>query len=145
MTKRQAPEIESQAPIPARVDHPKSIDSNRGDHTVAGDIRHYAADLEMRYAAARDAWKLAMHAANSGRSKDLASLAIAQEAYEELAAEREHWIASGRTAIPVEPDPQRHDIEVEVAVGQELQWRKVLQPATPKGFLARIKGRLGGR
>jgi hypothetical protein len=142
MTKRQAPQIESQTRVPAPVDHPPSPDSG-GDHTLAGDIRHYGAELELRYVAARDAWKLAMRAANSGRSKDLASLAIAQEAYEEVAAEREHWLAGGRTAIPVEPDPQRHDIEV--AVGQELEWRKVLHPATPRGFLARIKGRLGGR
>ena len=90
--------------------------------------------------AARDAWKLAMRAANSGRSKDLASLAIAQQAYEEVAAEREHWLAGGRMAIPIEPDPQRHDIEV--AVGQELEWRKVLHPTKARGFLGRIKDRL---
>ncbi len=82
-----------------------------------------------------------MRAANSGRSKDLASLAIAQQAYEEVAAEREHWLAGGRMAIPVEPDPQRHDIEV--AVGQELEWRKVLHPTKARGFLGRIKDRLG--
>ena len=144
MTKRQAAEIESQAPAPTPVDHPRSdIDFAGAEHTLAGDIRHYGADLELRYVAARDAWKLAMRAANSGRSKDLASLAIAQQAYEEVAAEREHWLAGGRTAIPVEPDPQRHDIEV--AVGQELEWRKVLHPPASRGFLARIKGRLTGR
>ena len=143
MTKRQAAEIESQAPAPAPVDHPRSDIGAGADHTLAGDIRHYGADLELRYVAARDAWKLAMRAANSGRSKDLASLAIAQQAYEEVAAEREHWLAGGRVAVPVEPDQERHDIEV--AVGQELEWRKVLHPPTSRGFLARIKGRLTGR
>jgi hypothetical protein len=83
-----------------------------------------------------------MRAANGGRSKDLASLAIAQQAYEEVSAEREHWLAGGRMAIPIEPDPQRHDIEV--AVGQELEWRKVLHPTKARGFLGRIKDRLGG-
>ena len=143
MTKRQAAEIESQAPAPTPVDPQRSvIGSASAAHTLAGDIRQYGADLELRYVAARDAWKLAMRAANSGRSKDLASLAIAQQAYEEVAAEREHWLAGGRMAIPVEPDPQRHDIEV--AVGQELEWRKVLHPPKARGFLGRIKDRLGG-
>ena len=141
--KRQATEIESQASDarPRRSPAPGRRPASAA-HTLAGDIRHYGADLELRYVAARDAWKLAMRAANSGRSKDLASLAIAQQAYEEVAAEREHWLAGGRMAIPIEPDPQRHDIEV--AVGQELEWRKVLHPTKARGFLGRIKDRLGG-
>ena len=141
--KRQGTEIQSQRPVPAPADSglPAS-DPATAAHTPAGDIRQYGADLELRYVAARDAWKLAMRAANSGRSKDLASLAIAQQGYEEVAAEREHWLASGRTAIPIEPDPQRHDIEV--AVGQELEWRKVLHPTKARGFLGRIKDRLSG-
>ena len=144
MTKRQAAEIESQAPAPTPVDHQRSdIGSAGGEHTLAGDIRQYGADLELRYVAARNAWTLAMRVASSGRSKDLASLAIAQQAYEDVAAEREHWLAGGRTAIPVEPDAQRHDIEA--AVGQELEWRRVLHPPTSRGFFARIKGRLTGR
>jgi hypothetical protein len=142
MTKRQAAEIESKAPTQIPVDpRPPVIDSASAAHTLAGDIRQYGANLELRHVAARDAWKLAMRAANSGRSKDLASLAIAQQAYEEVAAEREHWLAGGRMAIPIEPDPQRHDIEV--AVGQELEWRKVLHPTKARGFLGRIKDRLG--
>ena len=141
--KRQAAQIESQAPTAIPVDSPPmAIDSASTAHTLAGDIRQYGQDLELRYVAARDAWKLAMRAANSGRSKDLASLAIAQQAYEEVAAEREHWLAGGRMAIPIEPDPQRHDIEV--AVGQELEWRKVLHPTKARGFLGRLKDRLGG-
>jgi hypothetical protein len=144
MTKRQAPEIASRAPAPNPVDHPPSdIGPAGAEHTLAADIRQYGADLELRYVAARNAWTLAMRVANSGRSKDLASLAIAQQAYEEVAAERENWLAGGRMAIPVEPDTERHHIEV--AVGQELEWRKVLHPPTSRGFLARIKGRLTGR
>ena len=142
--KREATEIESQsasAPIP--VDSPASpIGVSSAAHTLAGDIRQYGANLELRYVAARDAWKVAMRAASSGRSKDLASLAIAQQAYEEVAAEREHWLAGGRIALPIEPDPERRDIEV--AVGQELEWRKVLHPTKARGFLGRIKDRLGG-
>ena len=144
MTKRQAAEIESRAPASTPVDHePSAIGSAGGEHTLAGDIRQYGADLELRYVAARNAWTLAMRVASSGRSKDLASLAIAQQAYEDVAAEREHWLSSGRTAIPVEPDSQRHDIEA--AVGQELEWRRVLHPPTTRGFFGRIKGRLTGR
>jgi hypothetical protein len=143
MTKRQVSEIEAQAPGPIPVDHPPSdIGSAGAAHTLVGDMRQYRADLERRYLAARNAWTLAMRVANSGRSKDLASLAIAQQAYEEVAAEREHWLASGKVAIPVEPDPERHHIEV--AVGQELEWRKVLHPPKDRGFFGRIKDRLGG-
>ena len=143
MTKRPPTEIESQASVPTPVDPPPPvIDPASAAHTLAGDIRQYGVDLELRYVAARDAWKDTMRAANSGRSKDLASLAIAQQTYEEVAAEREHWLAGGKVAIPVEVDPQRHDIEV--AVGQELEWRKVLHPPTPRGFFARIRRRLGG-
>jgi hypothetical protein len=141
--KRQTTEIESQAPasIPVGPQSPPVADSSSA-HTLAGDIRTYGADLELRYVTARDAWKNAMRAANSGRSKDLASLALAQQAYEEVAAEREHWLASGKVAIPVEPERERHDIEV--AVGQELKWRKVLHPPKERGFFGRIKDRLGG-
>ena len=141
--KREATEIQSPPSVLSPVDsRPPVADQASAAHTLAGDIRQYGADLELRYVAARDAWKLAMRAANSGRSKDLASLAIAQQAYEEVAAEREHWLAGGRMAIRIEPDPERHDIEV--AVGQELEWRKVLHPAKARGFLGRIKDRLGG-
>jgi hypothetical protein len=142
--KRQATETESEASVPNPVDaQPSAAEPSSAAHTVASDIRQYGADLETRYVAARDAWKDAMRAATSGRSKDLASLAIAQQAYEGVAAERERWLAGGIVAIPVEPDPQRHDIEV--AVGQELEWRKVLHPPAARGFFGRIRHRLGGR
>ena len=72
---RQTTEIQSEAPAPTPVDHPPSDVglTARAEHTLAGDIRQYAADLELRYLTARNAWSLAMRIANSGRSKDLAS------------------------------------------------------------------------
>ncbi len=101
-------------------------------------------EVEEIYVAARDAWTAAMRAANSGRSADLASLAIAQEAYELAAADRERWLAGGdRIAIPVEPADTRHSLET--AVGQELAWRRVLHPDAPQGRLARIRRRITGR
>jgi hypothetical protein len=39
-------------------------------------------EAEARYVAARDAWTAAMRAANSGRPADLATLAVAQDAFE---------------------------------------------------------------
>ena len=84
-----------------------------------------------------------MRAAGSGRPADMASLAIAQEAYEAVSAEREHWLASGRVAIPVDPAPKRDQIEI--AVGQELEWRRVLARDTRRGLFTRIRDRLSGR
>lgn len=81
------------------------------------------ADADARYVVARDAWTAAMSRASSGRSADMASLAIAQEAYEEAAAERTRWEAGGQAAIPVEPQPDRTNIDV--IVGQELAWRQL--------------------
>ena len=46
-------------------------------------------EAEERYVMARDAWIAAMGKANSGRSADLASLGIAQEAYEQATVEVE--------------------------------------------------------
>src|SRR6188474_2137121 len=63
---RQTP----QTPLTQRLARPQSVE-----------------EADARYVAARDAWTAAMRAANSGRSADLASLAIAQEAYEAAAAE----------------------------------------------------------
>jgi hypothetical protein len=104
------------------------------------DAASYGQDLEERYVTARDAWTRAMQAAASGRPADMASLAIAQQAYETIATEREDWLASGRVAIPIEPSPKRHDIEV--AVGQELAWRRVQQHEDRSGLFARIRRRL---
>jgi hypothetical protein len=110
-------------------------------HSSTGlDAASYGQDLEERYVAAREAWTQAMQAAGSGRPADMASLAIAQQAYETIAAEREDWLANGRVAIPIEPPPKRHDIEV--AVGQELAWRRVQQQEGRIGLFTRIRRRL---
>jgi hypothetical protein len=98
-------------------------------------------EAEARYVAARDAWTLAMHAANSGRPADLASLAIAQEAYEAAAAEREQWL-TGRVAIPIEPAAARRKLEI--AVGQELAWRKIHEHPRAGGLIGRLRRRLRG-
>ena len=105
----------------------------------ARDIARYGQDLEARYIAARDAWLAAMRTAASGRPADMASLAIAQEAYEAVATEREHWLTSGQVAIPVEAPPKTNHLEI--AVGQELEWRRVLAHETRRGLFSRIKGR----
>lgn len=105
-----------------------------------------AEEAEARYIAARDAWTAAMRAAASGRSADLASLAIAQEAYEAAARERDLWSSGSRTAaIQVEPEKTRSAIDV--IVGQELAWRRVHHEdeAAPKGILGRIGRKLRGR
>ena len=101
-------------------------------------------EAEERYVAARDAWTAAMRAANSGRPADLASLAIAQEAYEAAVAERQLWESGERFPMRAQDESMRTSIEA--AVGQELAWRKVLHPDPPKGgVLGRIRRRLTGR
>jgi hypothetical protein len=102
----------------------------------------YGDDLEARYVKARDAWTHAMQIASSGRPADMASLAIAQQTYEAIAAERDQWRASGRVAIPIQPGhaPKRHDIEI--AVGQELAWRRVQEADGRGGLFSRIRRRL---
>jgi hypothetical protein len=85
-----------------------------------------------------------MRAAASGRSADLASLAIAQEAYEAASRERDEWTSGRRTAaIPIEPGRSA----IDVVVGQELAWRRVHhEDEEPKrGILGRIGLRLRGR
>ena len=101
-------------------------------------------EAEERYIAARNAWTLAMHDANSGRPADLASLAIAQETYEAAHAERERWLSGAVVAIPVEPDGS-HDRELEAALRHELAWRSVLDHPKPKdGVLSRLRRRIRG-
>ena len=99
-------------------------------------------EADARYVAARDEWTRAMRAANSGRPADLASLAIAQEAYEVAVAERDRWHTGTKVAIPVDTETRSG---IEAAVGQELAWRQVLHPEPPKGgVLSRIRRRLTG-
>jgi hypothetical protein len=105
-----------------------------------------AEEAEARYVTARDAWTAAMRAASSGRSADLASLAIAQEAYEAASRERAAWASGTRAAaVPAEPEPTRSAIDV--IVGQELAWRRVHHEDEPpkRGFLGRIGRKLRGR
>ena len=153
--KRQATDVKPTEPVKPTEANPTEPGTPRPAATpgtarlastgdVAADIRRYGQELEARYVAARNAWTLAMRVAASGRPADLASLAIAQEAYEAIAAERERWLTAERHAIPVEPEPKGHSLEV--AVGQELAWRRVLeQKPPPRGILGRIRRRLGGR
>jgi len=141
--KRQTTETKPTAPAqqPPAPPHSAGLSTARD---VAANLRRYGEELETRYVAARDEWMLAMRAANSGRAADLASLAIAQEAYETVAIEREQWLAGGSHAIPVEPATKGQNIEV--AVGQELAWRRVLEqkPRRP-GVMARLRRLFGGR
>ncbi len=100
-------------------------------------------EAEQRYVTARDAWTSAMRAASSGRPADLATLAVAQEAYEAAAAERQRWL-DGRVAIPIEPEPSTRNMDA--IVGQELAWRRVRQhEPEPKGLLGRVARRIRGR
>jgi NOL1/NOP2/fmu family ribosome biogenesis protein len=84
---------------------------------------HSREQAEARYVAARDAWAHAMHLATSGRPADLASLAIAQEAYELATAERERW--NGSHAVPIAIEPEENHKGLEAIVGQEFEWRRV--------------------
>lgn len=85
-----------------------------------------------------------MRAANSGRSADLASLAIAQEAYELALLEVGRWRSGARVAIPVEPESTR--VNLEIAVGHEVAWRHARdhdeeRPGGLRGLFRRIAGR----
>ncbi len=101
-------------------------------------------EAETNYVAARDAWVAAMRGANSGRPADLATLAIAQEAYEAASAEVEQWRSGARIALPIQTDAERSGIRI--AVGQELEWRRVLHHEEKQpGPLGRLVRRLTGR
>ena len=94
---------------------------------------------EAQYVAARTVWVDAMHKAASGRPADLASLAIAQEAYERAAVERARWEHGPRASIAVEPEPKR---VLDVAIGQELAWRRVKEAeGRRRGLVGRLFGR----
>jgi hypothetical protein len=102
-------------------------------------------EAEALYVTARDAWTAAMRRANSGRSADLASLAITQEAYELAVAEVERWRSGATVAIPIQPEKKRAYLEA--AIGQEMAWRRVHASSLEKrpGRLARLTRRLTGR
>jgi hypothetical protein len=101
-------------------------------------------EAEDRYVVVRDAWTAAMRRCSSGRAADLASLAIAQEAYELASAEVVRWRSGVRVAVPVVRDAPRTGLEV--AIGQEMAWRRVHehQEETPRPLLRLIR-RLTGR
>jgi hypothetical protein len=102
-------------------------------------------EVEAAYVAARDAWTAAMKAANSGRAADLASLALAQEAYEAASVERSRWIQAApttRRAIPV--DGSGGTNEIDMVVRQELDWKRVQnEPPRQRGFKGFVKRVLG--
>ena len=131
---------------PPAMDRPVSAPSPRPAAPTPLAPARSAEEAEARYVAARDAWTAAMRAAASGRSADLASLAIAQEAFE--AASREHvaWSSgAAAAAIPIESQPTRSAIEV--IVGQELAWRRVHhedEESPRRGILGRIGRKLRG-
>ena len=105
-----------------------------------------AEEAEARYVAARDGWTAAMRVAATGRAADLASLAIAQEAYESASRERDEWSSGIRAAATVKPEPTRSAIDV--IVGQQLAWRRVHhedEEPPKRGILGRIGRKLRGR
>ena len=104
-------------------------------------------EVEERYVAARDAWRAAMRAAQSGRATDLATLAMAQDAYETALAEKQRWDAAPEVAIPIESERPRG---LEAIVGQELARRRVHEldelhrrekPGGLRGLVRRLRGR----
>ena len=72
-----------------------------------------------------------MRAANSGRPADLASLAMAQEAYEHATAEVKLWRSGARVAIPIQPE--RNSAGLQAAISQEMAWRRMHEPKPAKG------------
>ncbi len=88
-------------------------------------------EAEARYVASRDAWTAAMRAANSGRPADLASLAMAQEAYEQATGEVRLWRSGEKVAIPIQPE--RNHAGLQAAIGQELAWRRMHEPKPKQG------------
>lgn len=117
----------AETPAPSGSTSPRSLD-----------------EAEARYVASRDAWTAAMRAANSGRPADMASLAMAQEAYEQATAEVKLWRSGARAAIPIEP--QRNHAGLQAAIGQEMAWRRVHEPkAKPAGPLSRLVRKISRR
>ena len=143
MKRRAAVETEAAAAPPA----PLARTNDTVGHSALAQRRagpRSRDEAEERYVAARDAWVVAMHAANSGRPADLAALALAQEAYEAAVAERERWLNGGQVAIPVEVEKPARGLDA--IVGQELAWRAVKHhDEQPRGMLSRFKKRLTGR
>ena len=145
MTRRTTGRTDREPPTSAEPRSPLRL---RGGATPSGLSHHQyvprtAGDVEEDYVAARDAWKAAMRAANSGLSADLAALAIAQEAYEMAAAERERWQSGAKVPIPIEPEGPHQDLGA--VVGQELAWRQVRKvEEPPSGLFGRLRRHFRG-
>jgi hypothetical protein len=137
------------APRETETAAPSSRPSAPDPRGVTAAERHYVAPhsreaAEERYVAARDSWTDAMHRASSGRPADLASLAIAQEAYELARAERERW--NGLHAVPMAIEADKTQKGLEAIVGQEFAWRQVhdlsaRQPGRVRRFFRRVTRR----
>lgn len=102
-----------------------------------------AAEAEADYVAARDAWIAALRAADSGRPGELASLAIAQQAYEAASAERDRWTAPEQPAqAPVSQADTRGRLDA--VIGQEAEWQRIKAGGRDEGLMARIRRLFGG-
>lgn len=127
MRRRTALSPDAQTDTAAAARRPARADADTVGHVSLADRRAWTMSREQaeeRYVAARDAWTSAMRAASSGRPADLAALALAQEAYEHAAAERERWAnGTAKVAIPIDPADRARDVDA--IVGQELAWRRV--------------------
>lgn len=145
-TDRRISTTEQEPTAPAQLRYRRAPSSAMADRLARP---HSREEAEQRYVAAREAWTAAMRAANSGRSSDLAALAMAQEAYEEALADRERWASSPSVAIPIGEERPRG---LEAVVGQELIRRRVHeqelererareQPRGLRGLIRRITRR----
>ena len=143
MKRRAAVETEAAAAPPA----PLAPNNDTTGHSALAQRRagpRSRDEAEAHYLAARDAWVAAMHAASSGRSADLAALALVQEAYEAAVAERDRWLNGNQVAIPIEVEKPARGLDA--IVGQELAWRAVKQHEDrPRGFLGRWRKRITRR
>ena len=148
MTARRAPEAQPHLE-PTASDTPHWLVNPAREPAALGVERAAAPprsleEAEARYVVARDVWTAAMRRSSSGRPADLASLAIAQEAYETASAQRDGWTASGRTAIPV--GDRWRPLGVDVIEQQELAWQRVRQGTDRRPrLLSRLARRITGR
>jgi hypothetical protein len=143
MKRRATVDTESAAAPPASLARPDEV----AGHSALAQRRagpRSQDEAEQRYVAARDAWVMAMRAANSGRPADMAALALAQEAYEAAVTERDRWLNGNNVAVAIEVERPAGGLDA--VVGQELAWRRIhAAPEEPKGILGRLKRRITGR
>jgi hypothetical protein len=141
MTTRQTPRRDIDADS-ATEPHPNAPAARRLESALPA--QRSREDADAQYIAARNIWTAAMRRASSGRSADLASLAIAQEAYETAYAEREGWLSGNRDAVAIEAAAPRNGLEV--FVNHDLAWRRVREARQKSpGRLERLVRRLAQR